>query len=85
MNKLNDKYWMNKLNNKYWRNKLKTDLSSKISSSRHSHCDVCCVAVAVEVAGGDGVAEIRVVVARVTLGRLVLVFQRNKFLRENLT
>ncbi len=60
-------------------------LSGEVGATRHPHGDVHIVAVAVELAGGEGVAQVAVVVLRVALLSLPLVAQVPQVQRERLT
>jgi len=60
-------------------------LSGEVGATWHPHGDVHVVAVAVELSGGEGVAQVAVVVLRVALLRLPLVAQVPQVQRERLT
>lgn len=62
-----------------------TNLSGEVGSARHPNCDIQVVSVAVELSGGDGVAEVAVVVLGVALLGLPLVPQHLQVRREHLT
>ncbi len=63
--------WHSPFNNKSRR----AHLSGEVGATRHPNGDVHVVAVAVELSGGEGVAQVAVVVLRVALLRLPLVAQ----------
>ena len=60
-------------------------LAGKVGTARHPHRHVHVVAVAVELAGGERVAQVAVVVLRVALLRLPLIPQVPQVHRVRLT